>query len=100
MQCYTELTPPTAVTHSINLPFLSAQSNNLVIARASLLQVFTTKLVSAELDNAQNAQLQASTADQPYDTRINDDDGLEASFLGAIPPLFDPTALTIRNSCS
>ncbi|KAI1752219.1 CPSF A subunit region-domain-containing protein [Xylaria castorea] len=86
MQCYTELTPPTAVTHSISLPFLSAQSNNLVVARASLLQVFTTKSVSAELDNAQNAQnaqVQSSTADQPYDTRINDDDGLEASFLGA-----------------
>lgn len=83
MQCYAELTPPTAVTHSISLPFLSAQSNNLVVARASLLQIFTTKSVSAEIDNAQNSQLQSSTTDQPYDTRINDDDGLEASFLGA-----------------
>ncbi|KAJ2981079.1 hypothetical protein NUW58_g6780 [Xylaria curta] len=83
MQCYTELTPPTAVTHSLSLPFLSAQSNNLIVARASLLQIFTTKSVSAELDNAQKSQLQSSTADQPYDTRINDDDGLEASFLGA-----------------
>ncbi|GAP85354.1 putative CPSF A subunit region [Rosellinia necatrix] len=83
MQCYTELTPPTAVTYSISLPFLSAQSNNLVVARASLLQIFTTKSVSAELDHAQNAQVQASTANLPYDARINDDDGLEASFLGA-----------------
>ncbi|KAI1131802.1 CPSF A subunit region-domain-containing protein [Nemania abortiva] len=83
MQCYTELTPPTAVTHSISISFTSAQSNNLVVARASLLQIFTTKSVSAELDNAQNSQLQSSTADQPYDARINDDDGLEASFLGA-----------------
>ncbi|KAI1425773.1 CPSF A subunit region-domain-containing protein [Xylaria sp. FL1777] len=83
MQCYAELTPPTAVTHSISLPFLSAQSNNLVVARSSLLQIFTTKSVSAELDNAQNSQLQSSAADQPYDARINDDDGLEASFLGA-----------------
>ncbi|KAI8628859.1 CPSF A subunit region-domain-containing protein [Xylariaceae sp. FL1651] len=82
MQCYTELTPPTAVTNSISLPFLSAQSNNLVVARASLLQIFTTKSVSAELDNAQNAQLQSSAPDQPYDARTNDDDGLEASFLG------------------
>ncbi|KAJ8120539.1 hypothetical protein ONZ43_g2774 [Nemania bipapillata] len=82
MQCYAELTPPTAVTHSISLPFISAQSNNLVVARASLLQIFTSKLVSAELDNAQNSQLQSSTVDQPYDARINDDDGLEASFLG------------------
>ncbi|KAI3340631.1 CPSF A subunit region-domain-containing protein [Ustulina deusta] len=83
MQCYAELTPPTAVTHSITLPFLSAQSNNLVVARASLIQIFTTKSVSAELDNAQNSQLQSSVADQPYDARIHDDDGLEASFLGA-----------------
>jgi len=83
MQCYTELTPPTAVTHSLSLPFLSAQSNNVVVAKSSLLQIFSTKLVSAEVDNAQNAQLQTSTSDQPYDARINDDDGLEASFLGA-----------------
>ncbi|KAI0200878.1 CPSF A subunit region-domain-containing protein [Astrocystis sublimbata] len=89
MQCYTELTPPTAVTHSLSLPFLSPQSSNLVVARASLLQIFTTKSVSAELDNAlnpqnpQHPQPQSSAADQPYDTRINDDDGLEASFLAA-----------------
>ncbi|KAI1342830.1 CPSF A subunit region-domain-containing protein [Xylariaceae sp. FL0016] len=83
MQCYTEVTPPTAVTHSLTLPFISAQANNLVVAKSSLLQIFTTKSVSAELDNAQNAQLQSSTANQSYDTRINDDDGLEASFLGA-----------------
>lgn len=89
MQCYAELTPPTAVTHSLYLPFISAQSINLVVARASLLQIFTTKSVSAELDNAQaqNAQFQSSSSlhDRPsghYDSRINDDDGLEASFLG------------------
>ncbi|XXH05671.1 hypothetical protein Hte_012106 [Hypoxylon texense] len=82
MQCYTELTPPTAVTHSVSLPFLSAQSNNLVVAKASLLQIFTTKSVSAELDKAQNAQLQSSRPTEHYDARVNDDDGLEASFLG------------------
>lgn len=82
MQCYTELTPPTAVTHSVSLPFISAQSNNLVVAKASLLQIFTTKLVSAELDKAQNAQLQSSRSTEHYDSRVNDDDGLEVSFLG------------------
>ncbi|KAF3057451.1 Protein cft1 [Daldinia childiae] len=82
MQCYTELTPPTAVTHSLYLPFITAQSNNLVVARASLLQIFTTKSVSAELDKAQNAQLQSSRLADHYDSRSNDDDGLEASFLG------------------
>ncbi|KAK9769716.1 putative CPSF A subunit region-domain-containing protein [Seiridium cardinale] len=83
MQCYTELTPPTAVTHSIVLPFTSAQSHNLVVARASLLQIFTTKSVSAEIDNAQNAvHSQSSNATGHYDSRVNDDNGLEASFLG------------------
>lgn len=85
MQCYTELTPPTAVTHSIVLPLTSAHAHNLVIARASLLQVFTTKSVSAEVDNANNAahtQSSKATAGH-YDSRINDDDGLETSFLGA-----------------
>ncbi|KAI1077379.1 CPSF A subunit region-domain-containing protein [Whalleya microplaca] len=82
MQCYTELTPPTAVTHSLSLAFTSAQSNNLVVAKASLLQIFTTKAVSAELDKAQNAQLHSSRSNEHYDTRINDDDGLESSFLG------------------
>ena len=91
MQCYAELTPPTAVTHSLCLPFTSAQGLNLVVAKASLLQIFTTKSVSAELDNAQaqNAQYQSSTSSlhqtrsaAHFDSRINDDDGLEASFLG------------------
>lgn len=45
MQCYTELTPPTAVTHSLSLPFLSASANNLVIAKTSLLQIFALKAV-------------------------------------------------------
>jgi cleavage and polyadenylation specificity factor subunit 1 len=83
MQCYTELTPPTAVTHSIVLPFISAQSQNLVVARASLIQVFTTKSVSAEVDNAHNAAYsQSSKTTSHYDSRINDDEGLETSFLG------------------
>lgn len=84
MQCYTELTPPTAVTHSIVLPFTSAHAHNLVIAKASLLQVFTTKSVSAEVDNANNAtHPQSSKTAGHYDSRMNDDDGLETSFLGA-----------------
>ena len=45
MQCYTELTPPTAVTHSLALPFLSASANNLVVAKTSLLQIFSLKSV-------------------------------------------------------
>lgn len=40
MQCYTELVPPTAVTHAVALPFLSPDASNLVVAKTSLLQVF------------------------------------------------------------
>ncbi|KAK3675759.1 mRNA cleavage and polyadenylation factor subunit [Recurvomyces mirabilis] len=43
MQCYTELLPPTAVTHAVSLPFLSANSNNLIVAKTSLLQVFEVR---------------------------------------------------------
>lgn len=43
MQCYTELVPPTAVTHAVALPFVSAEANNLVVAKTSLLQVFGVK---------------------------------------------------------
>ncbi|KAL8824130.1 MAG: hypothetical protein Q9170_008244, partial [Blastenia crenularia] len=48
MQCYTELTPPTAVSHSLSLPFLSASANNLIVAKTSLLQVFSLKSVLAD----------------------------------------------------
>ncbi|KAH7027437.1 CPSF A subunit region-domain-containing protein [Microdochium trichocladiopsis] len=83
MQCYSELTPPTAVSHSVVLPFLTPQSNNLVVAKASLLQIFSTKNVSAEFDNTHDAQTQtASRYNAPYDSRLTDDDGLETSFLG------------------
>ena len=46
MQCYSELTPPTAVTHSLFVNLVSSHSNNLVVAKSSLLQVFTSKTVA------------------------------------------------------
>lgn len=83
MQCYTELTPPTAVTHSLALPFVSAQSSNLVVAKSSLLQIFKTKAVSTDLDGAQSAAQQSTRQSSKYDSRLtNDDEGLESSFLG------------------
>lgn len=51
MQCYTELTPPTAVTHSLSLPFLSSSANNLVIAKTSLLQIFSFKSIVSNTNN-------------------------------------------------
>ncbi|MCJ1355725.1 MAG: mRNA cleavage and polyadenylation factor subunit [Icmadophila ericetorum] len=47
MQCYTDLIAPTAVTHSVSLPFLSSTANNLVIAKSSLLQIFSFKSIIA-----------------------------------------------------
>lgn len=83
MQVYTELVAPSAVTHSLSLPLTSAAANNLVIAKGSLLQIFTTKFISAELDpQTKGLQSFAKDDDQHFDHRINDDDGLEASFLG------------------
>lgn len=82
MQCYTELTPPTAVTHSLSLPFVSAQSNNLIVAKSSFLQIFETKTVTSEVDNSQITTLPPTKAAAQYDSRLNDDDGLESSFLG------------------
>ena len=52
MQCYTELTPPTAVTHSISLPFLSSSANNLVVAKTSLLQVYALKSIINDTGSA------------------------------------------------
>jgi cleavage and polyadenylation specificity factor subunit 1 len=80
MQCYTELTPPTAVTHSLNLPFVSANSNNLIVAKTSLLQIFSSKLISIEVEAP--AESDPAKQNAKYDRTINDDDGLEASFLG------------------
>lgn len=59
MQCYTELTPPTAVTHSLALPFLSASANNLIVAKTALLQIFSLKSVVTNTSNdpSRNAQV-------------------------------------------
>ncbi|KAK4136591.1 hypothetical protein BT67DRAFT_416781 [Trichocladium antarcticum] len=82
MQCYTELTPATAVTHSTTLQFIPGQGTNLVVAKSSLLQIFRTKVISAELDTSPNGGHRTRHAAR-YESRLaNDDDGLEASFLG------------------
>lgn len=61
MQCYTELTPPTAVTHSLALPFLSASTNNLVVAKTSLLQVFSLKSVVINTNDDPGRHVQISS---------------------------------------
>ena len=82
MQCYTELTPPTAVTHSLTLPFLAANANNLVVAKTSLLQIFSLKTISFELEGLAEDDNQSVRLNDFSDPRLNDDNGLESSFLG------------------
>ncbi|KAJ4185032.1 mRNA cleavage and polyadenylation factor subunit [Fusarium falciforme] len=81
MQAYTELAAPSAVTHSLTIALTSATASNLVVAKGSLLQIFTTKAISAEFD-AQNQPAQPPKAEPEFDHRAHDDDGLESSFLG------------------
>lgn len=65
MQCYTQLTPPTAVTHSLSLPFLSTSANNLIVAKTSLLQIFSVKSI---ITNA-NSTLDKSAVHESNRTR-------------------------------
>ena len=67
MQCYSELTKPTAVTHSISLPFLSSNANNLIVAKTSLLQIFSLKSVISTTDEAatQSLSLHGPSSSRP-----------------------------------
>ncbi|KAK6001203.1 hypothetical protein QM012_003286 [Aureobasidium pullulans] len=49
MQCYTELVAPTAVSNAVALPFVSPGATNLVVAKTSLLQVFTIKTIATDV---------------------------------------------------
>jgi cleavage and polyadenylation specificity factor subunit 1 len=53
MQCYTELIPPSGVTNALALPFTSPDASNLVVARTSLLQIFSHK----QTGNGQDTKL-------------------------------------------
>ena len=53
MQCYTELIPPSGVVAAISLPFTSAEASNLILARTSLLQIFSYRKVN----NGQGSKL-------------------------------------------
>ncbi|KAF5001929.1 hypothetical protein FGRMN_670 [Fusarium graminum] len=81
MQAYTELAAPSAVTHSLTISLTSATANNIVVAKGSLLQIFTTKAISAEFD-PETQSAQPAKPEPEFDLRANDDDGLESSFLG------------------
>lgn len=57
MQCYQDLIQPTAVTASISLPFLAASTTNLVVAKTSLIQIFTIKSVLVSSTNAKTTSI-------------------------------------------
>lgn len=78
MQSYTELTHPTAVTHSLSLPFLSASANNLIVAKTSLLQIFSLKSVLADSNatSETSAELRRASVTQP---------GSSAALTGTFP---------------
>ncbi|CAL5868815.1 uncharacterized protein PFLUO_LOCUS3042 [Penicillium psychrofluorescens] len=63
MQCYTELLPPTGVTHALAVPFLSATARNLIVVRTSLLQIFTLLNVSPQptSESVDNASQETTT---------------------------------------
>ncbi|OAA80955.1 protein CFT1 [Akanthomyces lecanii RCEF 1005] len=83
MQVYTELVAPSAVTHSLSLSLTSSTASNLVVAKGSLVQIFETRTIAAELDpQYQPEQQLPAKAESDFDIRGNDDDGLESSFLG------------------
>ncbi|KAI9367816.1 CPSF A subunit region-domain-containing protein [Aspergillus egyptiacus] len=54
MQCYKELLPPTGVTHALSVAFLSAAANNLVVARTSLLQIFSLRTVHSTSEHLED----------------------------------------------
>jgi cleavage and polyadenylation specificity factor subunit 1 len=64
MQCYTELLPPTGVTHAVAASFISATANNLIVVRTSLLQVFSLVKTSSK-SSKEGPELFSSQFSQP-----------------------------------
>ncbi|OBT58568.1 hypothetical protein VE04_01399 [Pseudogymnoascus sp. 24MN13] len=79
MQCFTELAPPTAATHSLTLPFTSGTATNLIVAKTSLLQIFSVKTVTVELEAAGSGGDNEDTEDAIINSRQlgGDEDGFE-----------------------
>lgn len=68
MQCYTELLPPSGVTHVLSVPFLSATSNNLIVAKTSLLQIFS--LVNVPYGAAPSQTDTKARQERPQHTKL------------------------------
>ncbi len=83
MQCYTELTPPTAVTHALYLPFLSPSSNNLVVAKTSLLQIFSLKSITTEAGTSGRSYATATDSIHHTSRHELESDSLDQSYLAS-----------------
>lgn len=66
MQCYTELLPPTGITHALAVPFLSAIANNLIVARTSLLQIFSLRTVPFRSEEQQGQPANKLVLEREY----------------------------------
>lgn len=64
MQCYTEIIAPTAVTHAVALPLLGPSANNLVVAKASVLQIFQVKTVTGDVKGTRAGPRRESRTDK------------------------------------
>lgn len=68
MECYSELLPPSGVTDVLSVSFLSATSNNLLVAKNSLLQIFS--LVNVAYGVAQPKSDEKGRAERPQHTKL------------------------------
>lgn len=87
-EIYTELTDPTAVNAALYVSFTSPTTQNLVIAKTSLLQIYSITTIETELEGS-SSQLgsfsslaNGNNGPQEFDRRIQDTDQ-EQTFLGA-----------------
>ena len=72
MQCYTEITPPTAVEHSVVLPFTSPNATNLIVAKTALLQIFELKSVATLSSIQADAAQEGNTVEAGLDSHHAD----------------------------
>jgi cleavage and polyadenylation specificity factor subunit 1 len=70
-EIYTELTPPTSVTHSLTLPFTSRTAENLLVAKTNVLQIFTLTSVATEVTAAASPPEDVGAA---HPTRAGDEE--------------------------
>ncbi|OXV09323.1 hypothetical protein Egran_02911 [Elaphomyces granulatus] len=69
MQCYAELLPPSGVTHALSIPFLSATETNLVVAKTSLLQIYSF-INDPDESDSKDTEEKAPRLERSYETKL------------------------------